>query len=119
MPIQSNKTEPMDTMYNQMILRPTDFSILRVLTDGRNVAANIHMELESAQPYVSERLGSLYDYGLVNKVGPNENSGLYEITDMGERAIEHESLYKEDQEQFEAIVEGDIGLNESDSDSGQ
>lgn len=103
----------MKLMNNTMRLRPLDFSILQNLSTGRNVAANIYIELDSAQPYVSERLGELNDHGLVDKVGPNENSGLYEITDSGRRALEHQALYKEDQERFEDIVENDVPVDDT------
>ena len=87
-----------------MILRPIDFSILDELTEGRNVGGNLYMELDSARPYVNERLGILADYGLVRRIGPNENVGLYEITEMGRLALEHQDQYGE-VEDFEALLE--------------
>lgn len=93
-----------------MILRPIDFSILDRLTEGRNVAGNLYMELDSARPYVNERLGQLADYGLVRRIGPNENVGLYEITEMGRVALEHREEYKE-VDDFEALIESELDGN--------
>ncbi|MDB2246585.1 hypothetical protein PM015_18045, partial [Halorubrum ezzemoulense] len=76
-----------DKMNGKMILRPLDFSLLNELTEGRNVASNLHKELDSSRSYVNQRLGILADYGLVTRVGPAESSGLYEITDFGEAAL--------------------------------
>lgn len=96
----------------EMILRPMDFSILDILTDGRNVAGNIYIELDSAKPYVNERMTHLHDYGLVRRIGPNENVGLYELTEKGERALKHSDLYKQDEALFEKVVEGDVDPEE-------
>jgi hypothetical protein len=96
----------------RMILRPIDFSILYELTKGRNVAGNIHIEIDSARAYVNERTTVLNDYGLIRRVGPNENVGLYEITDEGRRALEFRTLYEEDKERFEDIVEGKIEVED-------
>ncbi len=87
-----------------MLLRPLDFSLLAELKEGRNVGANLHMELDSARPYVNERLSILADYEVVRRVGPNENSGLYEITDKGLAVLEHREEYGE-VEDFEALIE--------------
>jgi predicted transcriptional regulator len=73
--------------------RPTDFLILECLQDGRNVAVNISEEIDKSRSHVNVRLPQLTDYGLVNKVGPAENSGLYEITDLGSLAVEYRDQY--------------------------
>ena len=91
-----------------MIFRPIDFSILDELTEGRNVGGNIYMELDTARPYVNERLGILADYGLVRRVGPNENVGLYEITEMGRLTLELQDQYDE-VDDFEALLEEELG----------
>jgi len=98
---------------HNMILRPVDFSLLNELTDGRNVAGNLHLILDSARPYINQRLTVLHDYGLVRRIGPNENVGLYEITDSGRRALEHKALYKDDQDRFEDIVENDAPADDA------
>ena len=90
-----------------MILRPADFSILDELQDGRNVGANLSDTLGMSRPYVTERLSQLADYGLVDKVGPNENVGLYEITPLGRAALEHQDEYGEI-EDFEALIESEV-----------
>lgn len=78
-----------------MKLRPVDFLILEVLTDGRNVNANISAEIDRERHYVSNRMGYLLDYGLVTKIGPNKNVGLYEITEKGEAVIDLQNCYGE------------------------
>lgn len=73
--------------------RPTDFLILEALEDGRNVAVNISEEIGKSRSHVNVRLPQLQDYGLVTKVGPSDNSGLYEITELGYIAVEHWDEY--------------------------
>ncbi|MDR5657631.1 ArsR family transcriptional regulator [Halodesulfurarchaeum sp. HSR-GB] len=68
---------------------PTDFGILDALADGkRNLAANLSPEIKKDRSYINTRLPALEDYGLLNKIGPAPNSGLYEITDKGKRVLE-------------------------------
>jgi len=86
-----------------MELRPLDFSLLKELLKGRNVGGNLHMTLDVTRPYVNERLGIMADYGLVNRVGPNDNVGLYEITDKGRITLEHKDLYEEIDD-FDAFI---------------
>ncbi len=82
---------------------PTDFEILDVLSDGkRNNAVNIAVELDKNRAYINTRLPILLDYGLVARVGPAENSGLYIITDKGKEVLEHRDVYGE--EKFEQLV---------------
>ncbi|WP_345778227.1 ArsR family transcriptional regulator [Halobaculum rubrum] len=81
-----------------------DFSILDALVDGRNVAANLHMTLDVSRPYVNSRLGQMADYGLVRRIGPNENAGLYEITERGRAALELRDEY-EDADDFDAVID--------------
>lgn len=94
-------------MYNHpnMKLRPIDFSILAELTDGRNVAANLYMTLDSSRQYVNERMGLIHDYGLVRRVGPNENVGLYEITEKGLAVVDLREQYKNEDLDFEELVD--------------
>jgi len=87
-----------------MLLRPVDFSILDELVDGRNVAANLHMTLDVSRPYVNGRLGQMADYSLVRRIGPNENVGLYEITDRGRAALELRDEY-EDADDFDVVID--------------
>ncbi|MEA5386215.1 hypothetical protein VB779_03245 [Haloarculaceae archaeon H-GB11] len=49
-------------------------------------------------------MSQLYDYGLVTRVGPNENLGLYEITERGRAALALREQYGED-EDFEELIE--------------
>lgn len=78
-----------------MKLRPVDFLILKVLTTGRNVNANISASIDRERHYVSNRMAYLLDYELVTKIGPNENVGLYEITEKGEAVLELREYYGE------------------------
>ena len=85
--------------------RPTDFLILEVLAEnGRNVAPNIALEIDKSRSHVNVRLPVLADYGLVRKVGPAENSGLYEITDRGETTLALREQY-DSSDEFEQLVE--------------
>ncbi|QLG61343.1 helix-turn-helix domain-containing protein [Halorarum salinum] len=76
---------------------PTDFEILEALSDGkRNNAANLSYVLDKNRSYINTRLPVLADYGLVERVGPAPNSGLYEITERGLAAHELRDRYGED-----------------------
>ncbi len=68
---------------------PTDVDILEALSDGkRNTAANLSYRIDKERAYINTRLPVLADYGLVERVGPAPNSGLYVITDEGLSLIE-------------------------------
>jgi DNA-binding MarR family transcriptional regulator len=85
--------------------RPTDFEILDALSDGkRNTGANIAELIEQDRKYVNTRLPALWDQGLLEKIGPHENSGLYEITPLGIAALKKRSLYSENKRAFEAVI---------------
>lgn len=85
--------------------QPTDFLVLRALSvHGRNVATNLAELTGKSRKNINTRLPVLADYGLVEKVGPSENSGLYEITKLGERALELADRYGE-VEDFERLLE--------------
>ena len=87
------------------LVQPTDFDILEVLSDGkRNNAINIAVALDAKRPYINTRLPALLDYGLVDRVGPASNSGLYVITERGRRALEHRALYGRDDGNFESHI---------------
>jgi len=85
--------------------QPTDFLILEALhTYGRNVATNLAKTTGKSRKNVNNRLPVLADYGLVRKVGPAEQSGLYEITEEGRAAVDLRSQYDETDD-FEALIE--------------
>lgn len=70
------------------LVEPTDYRILAYLAGGeRNNAVNIAVALDLNRPYVNTRLRTLSAEGYLRRVGPAEQSGLYEITDEGVRAI--------------------------------
>ena len=78
------------------LVQPTDFDVLSVLADGRrNTAANIACHIDKNRAYINTRLPILADYGLIERVGPAPNSGLYEITARGEAAVEYREVYGE------------------------
>ena len=89
-----------------MILRrPTDFLVLEALENhGRNVAPNIAHHTGKNRKNVNTRLPILDDYGLVEKVGPTEHSGLYQITEKGHVVLELRDEY-DDADDFDALVE--------------
>lgn len=85
---------------------PTDFEILQILSNGRrNNAINIAVHLDKNRSYVNTRLPVLADYGLLERVGPSPNSGLYEITERGRIAASHREEYEDDTVDFEALIE--------------
>ena len=86
--------------------QPTDFLILEALEDkGRNVATNLAAHTGKSRKNINTRLPVLEDYGLVEKIGPAERSGLYEITSLGKAALVYQDQYGE-VDDFDALIEG-------------
>lgn len=86
--------------------QPTDFLILEALEDtGRNVATNLAPHTGKSRKNINTRLPVLEDYGLVEKIGPAERSGLYEITRLGRTALIYADQY-DDVDDFEALIRG-------------
>jgi predicted transcriptional regulator len=86
--------------------RPTDFLILEALqAHGRNVATNLAEHTGKSRKNINSRLPVLADYGLVNKIGPANRSGLYELTKKGKVALMYQDKYDE-VEDFGELVEG-------------
>ena len=93
---------------NDVKLKPTDFLILNALREGRNTPSNLAAQIDRSKVYVNERIGQLLDYGLVEKIGPLENSGLYELTVKGEIVADHEKQYGDDDvsdDEFDELIE--------------
>jgi DNA-binding MarR family transcriptional regulator len=92
------------------LTRPTDFDILAALDEhGRNIAANLALHLDRDRAYLNTRLPHLSDHGLVRKVGPATDSGLYELTERGRAAVAYrESYEKLGPDAFETVVEDAI-----------
>jgi hypothetical protein len=89
------------------LVDPTDFDILEVFQEGRNVATNVAAELGHDRAYINTRLPHLDDQGLVDKIGPAANSGLYGLTDRGQAAIAYREQYEDvDTDRFESLVDG-------------
>jgi len=92
------------------LVQPTDFEPLAALQDGRNVAVNLALELDRDRAYLNARLPELLDHGLIAKIGPAANSGLYELTDAGEAALTYREEYGElGPTAFERVVEDAAG----------
>ena len=86
--------------------QPTDFLILRELEDkGRNVATNLSAHTGKSRKNINTRLPVLEDYDLVEKIGPAERSGLYEITTLGKKALVYQDQYDE-VDDFEGLIQG-------------
>ncbi|MCU4975350.1 ArsR family transcriptional regulator [Halobacteria archaeon AArc-m2/3/4] len=86
--------------------QPTDFQILEALEEtGRNVAANLESQTDKTRQNINTRLPVLDDYGLVEKIGPAERSGLYEITSDGKTALVYRERYC-DVDDFESLIRG-------------
>ena len=85
---------------------PVDFEILNALSNGRrNTAANLAKIIDRSRSYINTRLPVLADYGLLARIGPAENSGLYEITDKGLVAAANREAYARDDVDFDNLVE--------------
>ena len=92
--------------------QPTDFLILQELEEkGRNVATNLASHTGKSRKNINTRLPVLEDYGLVQKIGPAERSGLYEITSDGKAAL----LY---QDQYDKVDNFEVLLERSDTATG-
>lgn len=91
------------------LVQPTDFEILAVLDDhGRNNALNISVILDKNRQYLNTRLPQLADYGLVERIGPAKNSGLYEITERGRIALDLRESYTTQTDDFEEQLEREL-----------
>ena len=94
------------------LTQPTDFEILEALDrHGRNVATNLALHLDRDRAYLNTRMPHLLDHGLIEKVGPAESSGLYELTDRGRVALNHRDEYEEiGPDRFQTVVEDSVGI---------
>jgi predicted transcriptional regulator len=99
---------------NGLKLTETDWEILGELRHGRNVAANLALEIDRHRKTVNKKLSYLLDYGLVEKIGPHEQSGLYELTQRGRLAYEHREKYHDDAVDFDAFLDEKLDASELD-----
>jgi predicted ArsR family transcriptional regulator len=91
------------------LVDPTDFEILEVLREsGRNTAQNVALVLDKNRKYINTRLPVLTSFGLVERIGPAENSGLYEITDRGRAVLEHRDAYGETDRDFGEYIDDEL-----------
>jgi predicted transcriptional regulator len=88
-------------------INKTDFKILEALDDGeRNIAANIALEIDANRGYINNRFSYLLSRDLVQRVGPKEQSGLYQITAKGKAAVNHkQKCLNNEVDDFESFVE--------------
>lgn len=90
---------------------PQDFLILEALHSyGRNVAPNIARTADLEIETVEARLQHLADVTLVSKIGPADESGLYEITERGRIGLRLRDEYLET-EDFAAAIDHHAATN--------
>lgn len=89
-------------------LTETDFLVLEELRDGRNIPANIALEIDRARNYINQRMPYLLDYGLVEKIGPYDDSGLYELTERGRLAYELRDRYHDEDVDFDELLDREL-----------
>lgn len=65
---------------------------------------NLATIIDKSRENINNRLPILADYGLVRKIGPSDRSGLYELTEKGERALSNADRYDEIDD-FEKLLE--------------
>lgn len=94
---------------------PTSFQILRILDSrARQTAPNLAALLDRETSYMSNQLSDLAAQGLVRKVGPSDNSSMYEITSRGQLVLRYAPDYSHDtvdrfrREISEAITASDL-----------
>ena len=88
------------------LVDPTDFDILRAMSDGkRQTATNLGATIDKDSRYMNNRLAELAGDGLVEKVGPAPNSGMYMVTPRGLAALDHRDEYNhETADEFGQLV---------------
>jgi hypothetical protein len=71
-----------------------DFDLLGALDEhGRNVARNLAQITEYDRDRINDRLSNLSRTPVLEHIGPAERSGLYEITEEGQRLLEYRDQY--------------------------
>lgn len=96
------------------LVDPTDFEILSYLAErGRNNAVNVATALDQNREYMNARLHALANHECVERIGPAENSGLYEITAKGEAALDCREANSDSDADFETAVEAELGRKTS------
>jgi len=87
------------------LVQPTDFQILDALIDGRrDTAANLAVSCDKDRNYINTRLPVLAGEGFLQRIGPAENSGLYQITPRGVAAIQNRPVYNTNRDRFEMLL---------------
>lgn len=72
------------------LVNPTDYELLEALGEhGRNTGQNLAHLLEKDRSYVNTRLTRLASAGLLDRIGPAPDSGLYELSERGSRIVEY------------------------------
>ncbi|WP_133412278.1 hypothetical protein [Natrarchaeobaculum sulfurireducens] len=89
-------------------INDTDEQILTILSDGRRQnRTNIAKILSGGTTYIGDRLSYLKRNGLIERVGPSERSGLYEISPAGRAILRLNSLPEEVHGMFNPNENGD------------
>lgn len=93
-----------------------DVSILSFLSDGRNTPRNMTIEFlergvdadaddeKELADRIQYRLRKLREHNFIDRIGPAQNSGLYELTDLGRFVAEHDELVLGDNELGQHIL---------------
>ena len=96
------------------LVLPTDFDILEVMSDSRRqTAPNLAKILDQKRQYMNDRLSSLAGFGLVERVGPSDRSGMYEVTLKGLLVLQDKEQYSHSNaskfaNKVEAKLNGDL-----------
>ncbi|GGL47658.1 winged helix-turn-helix domain-containing protein [Halocalculus aciditolerans] len=97
------------------LVEPTDFEILAFLDEhGRNNAVNVAAAIDRDRSYINTRLSELKRQDLLDHVGPAPNSGLYELNDRGEAAVEHRDRHGDPDVDFLCLVDAATDDNSDD-----
>lgn len=67
---------------------------------GRANDLNIALEIDRARNYINPYL---LDYGLVEKISPDEDAGRYELTERSFVAYEYRAEYRDDSVAFDDL----------------
>jgi len=93
---------------------PVEIEILREIADDRRqTSKNLAEIIGEDRNYVNNRVGALSGSGVLERVGPADNSGIYEITDMGHRALRFQDKYAHEHAfEFGQFVKGELSREE-------
>jgi hypothetical protein len=77
-----------------MYINQTDMELLVALSEyGRNVALNLQHHFDTDRDYLNTRLCQLAKAGVLDRIGPSERAGLYELSRTGDRLVRHRDVH--------------------------